>query len=109
MLPLRADYAFWTPETARRVDALGAEGTRVAWVSGTVSPGTRAALSARNVTLHERVFVRHQQELDIAEVLAPHRHDEVESEETHGEGVEPEKKKGMFGGMFGRSGDDTPE
>jgi hypothetical protein len=47
LLPLRADYVFWTAEAGRRVDALPQSGKRSVWLSGDASKATQAALRKR--------------------------------------------------------------
>ena len=73
VLPLRADYVFWTRDAGRLVGALPGSGKRAVWLSGVASQRTRAALAQRGIALHERVFARHPREIDVARVLVPKR------------------------------------
>ena len=73
VLPLRADYVFWTPQAQKLVDALPASGERSLWLSGVLSERTRRGFEQRGIAVHEQVFERHPGEIDVAAVLAPAR------------------------------------
>ena len=65
LVPLPIDYGMWTPATERRIEELrttyrgaGFSGNFDVWLTGTVSPQTRQALTARGMTVAEEVRKR---------------------------------------------------
>jgi hypothetical protein len=73
VLPLQADYVFWTSQAKTRIDTLPASGRRALWLSGVLSERTRSEFERRKIAVHERVFERHPAEVDVVAVLAPAR------------------------------------
>ncbi len=53
------DYMAWTEKLSRSVSHLDEAGAQSLWVSGRVSPRTRAELTERGWTVHERSLVEH--------------------------------------------------
>jgi hypothetical protein len=73
VLPVRADYVFWTPQARTLADALPGPGERSLWLSGVLSPRARREFERRGIEVHERVLERHRAEVDVAAVLLPER------------------------------------
>ncbi len=72
LLVSTADYLVWT-EDAMQLLAQSTTSDAGIFIAGTVSSGTRQALVDRQFTLHERVYLRYPQYLQVAAILLPER------------------------------------